>query len=261
MICQHNDESPILERMRGPAPEVMDRAELVVFVSERNRRTAERQMAAPIARAAVYQNPVNLHSWTAIPWPAIGGRMACVARLDVRTKGQDVLFEELARPKWAEREWRLSLFGEGPDRDYLAKLARFYGIAERVNFAGHVRDIARIWAEHEILLMPSRSEGTPLALIESLIAGRPAVVTDAGDSARWVSDGDTGFVAEATTAASFGNALDRAWARRFEWRQMGERARQVHGIRVDRAPGTTLLEAIMQSCERTKSLFERCQTV
>ena len=56
-----------------------------------------------------------------------------------------------------------------------------------------------------------------MALVEALIAGRPAVVTDVGDSAQWAIDGETGLVAEAATAASIGRALSRAWERRSEF--------------------------------------------
>jgi glycosyltransferase involved in cell wall biosynthesis len=97
-------------------------------------------------------------------------------------------------------------------------------------------------------VLPSCSEGTPLALIEAQIAGRPAVVTDVGDSARWVIEGETGFVADAATAASFGRALARAWDRRADWRAIGERAHTAAAKRIDRNPGLTLLNHIGAVC-------------
>jgi glycosyltransferase involved in cell wall biosynthesis len=195
----------------------------------------------------VVQNPVNLGSFEAVRWPVgANGRMACVARLDVSAKGQDVLFEALAGPAWAGRDWRLSVVGGGPDRDYLEALARFYGIAERVDFAGHVGDVRRVWERHELLVLPSRSEGTPLALVEALVAGRPAVVTDVGGSAAWVADGETGFVAPAATPTAVSAALERAWDRRADWERMGAAAHAAAVGRVDRDPGATLLEAILR---------------
>src|SRR5262249_59661917 len=87
-------------------------------------------------------------------------------------------------------------------------------------------DIAALWAENELLVLTSRSEGTPLSLVEALVCGRAAVVTDVGGNASWVKDGETGFVAEGLTAESVGAALERAWRARARWPPMGGRARQ-----------------------------------
>jgi L-malate glycosyltransferase len=245
LVVQHNYETPLpgwaWQRIDG----VYEKAASVAFVSERNRRSAERQLASPIANAIVLQNPVNLPSFEAVPLKAgPSAAFACVARLEVGAKGQDVLLEALAAPEWSSRDWRLSLFGEGPDREYLAKLAAMYGLTQRVDFAGQARDMRAVWSSQELLVLPSRSEGTPLALVEAQIAGRPAVVTDVGDSERWVAEGETGFVADAATAASLGRALNRAWERRAQWQSMGQRAHASASQRIDRTPGITLLNHV-----------------
>jgi len=249
LVVQHNHETPLQAWTRKRTDGVFEKAASVVFVSETNRRSAERQLASPIPNAIVLQNPVNLASFEPVPrLPCGRAAFACVARLEVWAKAQDVLFEAFAAPEWASREWRLTLVGEGPDRDYLVKLAAMYGLANRVIFAGQQRDMRAAWAEQEMLVLPSRSEGTPLALVEAQIAGRPAVVTDVGDSARWVTEGETGFVADAATAASFGRALGRAWNRREEWAAMGDAARERTMARIDRTPGVTLLNHAVAAC-------------
>ena len=252
LVVQHNTETPLPGWVKERVEGFYERAACVAFVSDRNRRSAERQLARPIPNAVVLQNPVNLVSLEAVQWPESSphtpdevGLMACVARLEVAAKGQDVLFEALAEPVWKTRDWRLALFGEGPDRDDLERLAKMYGIAERVTFAGQARDLREVWANQQLLVLPSRSEGTPLALVEAQIAGRPAVVTDVGDSASWVAEG---FVAEAATAASFGRALERAWERRGDWKPMGARAHEATMRRVDRNPGATLLAKLLSAC-------------
>src|SRR5262249_10183899 len=141
----------------------------------------------------------------AVEWPAPGpARFACVGRLDAMSKGYDTLIEALGGLAWRDRAWILSMYGDGPDRPYLQELSAVYGVGDKVIFRGHVNDVTRIWAENELLVLPSRTEGTPLSLIEALVCGRPAVVTDVGDCARWAQDGQTGFVAEGSTAVSIG---------------------------------------------------------
>jgi glycosyltransferase involved in cell wall biosynthesis len=246
LIAQHNYETPLQAWAKPRVDGVYERATRAVFVSERNLRSAERQRAARFTNAVVLQNPVNLSSLYAVPWPKESptARFACVARLEVAAKGQDMLLEALAAPEWRSRGWRLSLVGEGPDREYLAKLAAMYGLTDRVVFTGQVKDLSAMWAEQDVLVLPSRSEGTPLALVEAQIAGRPAVVTDVGDSAKWVAEGETGFVADAATAASLGRALERSWSARAQWRAMGTAAHASTAARLDPTPGRTLIDLI-----------------
>ena len=54
---------------------------------------------------------------------------------------------------------------------------------KNVHFRGHVNDIRAIWEQNHLLVLPSRYEGLPLALVEAMWCGRPAVVTDVGGNA------------------------------------------------------------------------------
>jgi glycosyltransferase involved in cell wall biosynthesis len=94
-----------------------------------------------------------------------------------------------------------------------------------VRFRGHVSNIEEIWKENHLLVLPSRYEGLPLALVESMWCGRPAVVTDVGGNAELCADGKTGFIAPAATISSVGETLERAWQQRSAWQNMGKAAR------------------------------------
>jgi glycosyltransferase involved in cell wall biosynthesis len=259
IVCQHNVETPIPEETRQVGRHTFRDASLIVFVSHRNMQAARRQLAAELPQAIVLQNPINLKKTEIIPWPSAQvARLASVARYHVGAKGQDLLFEALGAPEWRHRDWELSLYGEGKDRAYLVDLTKLYGISDKVHFQGHCSDVSKIWAEHQLLVLPSRSEGTPLALIEALIAGRPGLVTDVGDSARWVREGETGFIAEAATTSSISSALDRAWAARHKWREMGQSCHFQTISLKDREPGATLLmhslKAANLACENSSSV-------
>jgi glycosyltransferase involved in cell wall biosynthesis len=88
-----------------------------------------------------------------------------------------------------------------------------------------VNDIRAIWEQNHLLVLPSRYEGLPLALVEAMWCGRPAVVTDVGGNAELCGDDETGFVAPAANLRSFNQALRRAWERRAEWPRLGQEAR------------------------------------
>ncbi|QDV39637.1 glycosyltransferase family 4 protein [Tautonia plasticadhaerens] len=256
LVCQQLDDrrgSPPMAAsswLRSAAADFCRGAARVAFVAEENRRSAERQVAARLPNSCVVRNPVQLSSLDPVPWPADDGegpRLACVARLQIGDKGQDALFEALAGPAMRGRPWRLRLFGEGRDRTYLEELATHLGIADRVEFRGHVGDVRSIWRDHHLLVLPSQVEGTPLALVEAMLCGRPALVTDVGGHREWVDEPGNGFVSPAASGRELSAALWRAWEARESWEELGRRARLDALERFDPAPDRTLLRLLTGS--------------
>jgi glycosyltransferase involved in cell wall biosynthesis len=183
----------------------------------------------------------------ALPWPAVeddGLRLACVARLYLLDKGQDILLRVLAREKWKARNLRVSFFGRGINRDGLTGLAARLGV-RNVSFEGHTDDVQGIWKNHHALVLPSRSEGLPLSLVEAMMCGRPAIVTKVGGNAEVVEDRVTGFLA-APSEDSIDAALEEAWGRRGELREMGLAA--AHRIRtlVPANPAAEFADALLE---------------
>ncbi len=244
IIQQHYENSWLVpdDYTRERMKRLFTGAERVAFVSERNRSSAVHQLATDLPNARVVCNPITVPNQDPVPWPGPGiARFACVARLDASDKGQDLLFATLAADAWRSRDWVLRLFGEGRHRRYLEDLAAYCGIADRVEFRGHTPDIRGIWADNEMLLLPSRCEGTPIGLIEAMIWGRPAVVTDVGGNAEWVSEPRNGFVAEAASVKSYAAAMERAWEARERWSTLGARARDDALALYDPDPARSLL--------------------
>ena len=195
------------------------------FVSEHNRRLTEDQIGETLSNASVVRNPYLAPADGPLPWPGREEeclRLACVARLYLLDKGQDILLRVLAREKWKGRGLRVSFYGRGVNGEALANLAVRLGVSN-VSFEGQTDDVPGIWREHHALVLPSRAEGLPLALVEAMMCGRPSVVTKVGGNAEVVEDGVTGFLA-APDEDSLDASLEEAWARRGELREMGERA-------------------------------------
>lgn len=233
---------------RSIAQNFFTQAVSAAFVSKHNLKLAERQMAKSLPNASVIQNPVNLANHSIVDFPSQSTlSLACVARLEAAYKGQDVLFEALSNSVWKQRDWQVCLYGSGPDESYLHELAQHYGIKNRIKFMGHVNDVSSIWANNHLLLLPSRAEGTPLALIEAMLSGRSAVVTDVGGNTEWLEESVTGFIASAPTAKSFGAALERAWQQRENWQSAGLKAHEYAMNKLDKSPGRSLLKLILDA--------------
>lgn len=220
-------------------------AKRALFVATNTQGMVERQLACALPNAEVIRNPVNIDDCSVMSLPESDTALfAYVGRLHCQHKGIDLLFEALSTREWQSREWRITLYGDGPDRGYLQDLAVYYGIEKRVVFAGYTTDIRGVWEKEQMLVMPSRIESAPLVLVEAMLCGRPSVVTDVGGITEWVGEPDTAFVAEATTVCSIRNTMERAWQARSSWQAMGMAAHEVAESRIDDSPGRTLIELV-----------------
>lgn len=246
-----------------------ERASINAFVAQENIDMAADRLGMPIPRSRVVNNPVNIKDRTALPWPsdrggeglAVGGGkssentsvacLACVARLDARTKGQDMLLDVLASPTWRERRWSLSLYGEGPDRERYQQTVNDAGLQDHVHFRGFTDDVRGIWRDHHALVLPSRAEGTPLAMLEAMLLGRPVLVTNVGGCAGWVDDGVEGFIAPAATREHVAAAMERFWKARGRWQSMGVAARERADRQLGPDPGADLMDLLL-STRRTE---------
>ncbi len=255
LVCQWNESLPIMADncRREHARNIYSRAFRVLFVSNQNRIDAERQLGMKISNSDVVLNPVNLSDRSYLPWPDSSTvRLASVARLKANSKGQDILIEALSVDKWKQRDWHLTFYGSGPDECYLRMLVEFFGLQGRITFAGYQSSVRAIWAEEQVLVMFSRAEGTPLALVEAMLCGRPAIVSDVGGNQEWITEAETGFVAEAPVLGLARAALERAWAARQSWREMGVQAHNFATGRICDRSIRGLFEILLEGCRPEK---------
>jgi glycosyltransferase involved in cell wall biosynthesis len=212
-----------------PAPEqamraaaVYPHAARVYFVSEENRTSAGRQLGTTFSNSAIARNPFNVAYESPPEWPAETGewKLACVGRLGAEHKGQDLLIEVLSTPKWRDRPLSVTMFGQGHHQAYLERLIALRG-CDQVKFGGYTNGIAEVWRDHHAMVMPSRYEGLPIALVEAMLCHRMAIVTDVGGNTELVEEALTGFVAAAPNISSVDAALERAWQQRDRWHAMG----------------------------------------
>jgi glycosyltransferase involved in cell wall biosynthesis len=211
------------DEMAGRLAESYEGASGAYFVSQANLDLSRREFATPLRRARVIRNPFNVRYDARSAWPgdfSEGLLLACVGRLDVVTKGQDLVLEVLALPHWRERKVRMSLVGKGVNERVLRRRAEHLKLVG-VEFMGYQNDIEEIWSRHHALVLPSRQEGMPLTLVEAMLCGRAGIVTDVGGNRELVRDGVNGFLAKAPTVELLDEAMNRAWESRGRLREMG----------------------------------------
>jgi glycosyltransferase involved in cell wall biosynthesis len=207
------------------ASKVYQGAERCFFVSQSNLELTVKQLATELNNAKIIRNSYNVSYDAAPPWPRDEGvlKLACVGRLEPDAKGQDILFEVLRSEKWKSRPIEVTLFGDGYMQKCLKRLKDLWSL-DQVKFGGFVDNIEAIWASHHALVLPSRFEGLPLAVVEAMLCGRFCIVTDVAGNTELVEDNINGFVAIAPKAECLDDAMERAWQLRKSWREIGQAA-------------------------------------
>ncbi len=201
-------------------------ASAAYFVSEALLDLCHRQFGLPLDRAKVIRNPFNVRYDARPPWPANrhdGLALAFVSRLEISGKGHDVLLQVLSLSHWRGRDLRVTLYGDGPNERSLRRMVEAARL-NNIQFGGFTSDIEDLWANHHGLILPSRHEGMPLVLVEAMLCGRPAIITDVGGVRELVRDNINGFLAKAPTVELLDEAMNRAWENRHRLREMGEQA-------------------------------------
>lgn len=115
--------------------------------------------------------------------------------------------------------------GDGELRAELEAAARQMGIAGNVRFLGWRRDLATIYAATDVLLLTSRNEGTPVALIEAMASGVPGVSTDVGGVKDVIDSAEVGLLAPYDDGAGLAAAAHGLLADANRRAAMGARAR------------------------------------
>jgi len=194
------------------------------FVSDNNREMVSKQLGFDIPNSRIVRNPIRRpQSVPEYPSTENGYHLAIPAALVPIHKGQDLLFDVFAQPKWKKRPIHLNLYGQGAYSRTLGLYCDYLDL-KKVHFHGHVQTLEEIWSRNHALIMGSRMEGLPLTLFEAMSCGRPAIVTGVAGIPECVVEGETGFLARAPHPDLLDEALEKAWQHRDRWPEMGRLA-------------------------------------
>ena len=95
-------------------------------------------------------------------------------------KGHADLVNALAPWLRDSADVRLRIAGDGAERSSLGSLIADLGIADQVELMGYRSDLPELLAETDLFVLPSRSEGFGLAVVEAMAARVPVVATRVG---------------------------------------------------------------------------------
>lgn len=205
------------------------KAERVFFVSQENQLKLENNLAIQFDNAEIIANPFNVDVNASPEWPPTddGFRIALVGRVHFQSKGQDIIVDVMKQPKWRKRNLKIRFYGHDQgNKRQLIDLIKMHDLEDQLVFEGYSNSVEDIWRDNHALLLPSRYEGAPLVVIESMLCNRIAITTDIGRNRELMDDNESGFIALGPTVELLDEALERAWQKRNEWKAMGELAGQ-----------------------------------
>jgi glycosyltransferase involved in cell wall biosynthesis len=169
----------------------------VVTVSESSRQDIARQMGVPLERMTVV--PVGVDHTVFRPRPEVArvpGRVMVTSSSDVPMKGMVPMLEAFAKLR-TERDLEMVVIGRPTEGGRVARTIERLGLGDAVRCVTGVSDdeLARLYAEAEVAVVPSLYEGFSLPAIEAMACGRPLVATTGGALPEVVGrDGETGLL-------------------------------------------------------------------
>ena len=141
-------------------------------------------------------------------------------------KALEVLVEAAAVLRARVPGVRVLVVGDGPDRERIAQLVRELGVGDVVSLLGLRRDVPDLLGAFDVCVCSSDFEGTPLAIMEYMAAGRPVVSTRVGGVPDLVADGVNGFLVPPRDPSALAEAVGGLLAERGLRDRMGEEGRR-----------------------------------
>ncbi len=184
--------------------------------------------------------------------PASISVCCAVGRL-AEVKGYRYLIESIARAKDLGEDLHCLIMGEGSLDRILKEQIRGLGIENRVRLLGgrEHQEVLRIVRACDFFVMPSLSEGTPLALLEAAALGRPIVASNVGGIPNVVTNGRNGLLVLPGDVTALSKALAWVCTHPEKAAEMGQYARQVVAERFNMP---RVIDAVVSAYDRATGM-------
>lgn len=116
-------------------------------------------------------------------------------------------FLDIARYSRSDPRLVFLMTGAGPQAEQIQKRVEKMALGNRLHFLGQVEEVKPFMAAYDVLVLPSKFDGRPVAVLESLALGVPVVASRVGALPELIEDGVNGFLCEPGDAAGFAERI------------------------------------------------------
>lgn len=174
-------------------------------------------------KTTVIYNPVNEKVFELQPVEK-ENRIISVGRLYPQ-KDQKMMIEAFTRVSERFPDWKLMIFGEGPERKALESLIERLNIKDRVLLPGRSENIIDELNKSKIFCLSSVYEGMSNALVEAICTGLPIVTTKVSGTEELIRDGENGLIVNIGDTEAMTDALAKILSDEKLQKQFAEKNR------------------------------------
>lgn len=216
--------------------EKMAGARFVATVSGTGEQTLRQRHPRHAAKLLLVRCGLDAAWWQRPPTPVPSDRrLVCVARLDEQ-KNPLLLIDAVALVVSRGCPIELAIAGDGPLRAAVERRIGECRLAASVQLHGWCtgQQVAALLESARALVLSSRDEGLPVAVMEAFACGRPAIAPDVGGMRELVETGRTGWLVPGDDAGALADAMqDCLKATPAQLQALGDEARRrvrVHDV-------------------------------
>ncbi len=197
----------------------------IVLLTEELRRVAARNWPERLLHTIPNPAVVEEGEESPLPFKLPQRFVVAMGRL-VTIKGFDMLLEAFARV--GSDDWSLVILGEGEERERLEAQVRNLGLEGRVLLPGRLERPSQVLRKAELFVLSSRFEGFPMALVEAMACGLPAVSFDCPTGpSDIIRDGVDGVLVPREDVDALAEAIKRLMKEKEVRRRLASRAPEV----------------------------------
>jgi glycosyltransferase involved in cell wall biosynthesis len=164
------------------------------------------------SKLIVIPNPILRTEIIKFPNPTKFKKVILIARLAVE-KG---IIRFLHLFNKLPPHYTLNIAGEGPLKAEILNLIDHLHLNERVNLLGIVHNIPELIASHDVMVLPSFTEGFPNVVLESLEVGLPVVAFEVGGIKAMIKPGFNGYIIQQNNLQDFYFSVLKACSQKWE---------------------------------------------
>ena len=120
---------------------------------------------------------------------------------------------------------KIMLIGDGPERETLKALARKGGVTQHVIFTGFQEDAVKLLSALDLFVLPSLTEGTPMALLEAMSYGIPVIASEVGGIPKVITSGENGVLVTPENSTEIAKSILKLYKNNEYWMKLSDGAK------------------------------------